>query len=157
VLNRRQFLEAARGAACGCAACPLLAIFAPQARAADAGEVDAGAVEDYRRAGVYDLTKQGRPFFLVNRKGRLYAVSSTCTHKRVTLKAAKDGGGFKCPRHGSLFDLSGKVTKAPARKSLPRHAIRLDASGTRVLVDTSTSFRPSDWDDPAASVELKSE
>ncbi len=153
--NRRQLLKAAGTAACACATCPLLALFAPNVGAADGrGEVDAGAPEDYARDGIYDCGKNS-PFFLVSRKGKLYAVSSICTHKRVKLSPAKGGGGFKCPRHGSLFDLSGKVTKAPARKPLPRYAIRLDDGTRRVMVHPSKRFGPAQWGDPAAFVELK--
>ena len=50
----------------------------------------------------------GRRFFLVNRGGRLYAVSATCTHRRVALVAK--AGLLKCPRHGSTFAADGKVT-----------------------------------------------
>ena len=86
------------GTACACAACPLLALYAPLARAEDdAREVDVGPAVDYARAGVYELTKQGHPFFLVNRKGKLYAVSSTCTHKRVEAEGGKGRGRVQVP------------------------------------------------------------
>lgn len=152
-LNRRQLIRAAGRAACACAACPLLTLLADEAHGAEAaGEVACGAVEEYARDGIYNPAGKRGAFFLVSRKGRLYAVSSTCTHKRVKLKAGK--GGFKCPRHGSLFDLSGKATKAPARKPLPRYPIRLDDATRRVMVDMSRALKPSQWNAPVGFIEL---
>jgi nitrite reductase/ring-hydroxylating ferredoxin subunit len=147
-LDRRQFVAGV--AACACAACPALRALA-EAAAAAAAPVDAGPVEDFAARGIHDAAGPGRKFFLVNRAGRLYAVSATCTHKRVALVAKE--GVLKCPRHGSTFAPDGKVTKAPARKSLPRFAIRLDAD-RRVIVDPSKVFGPKDWNDPAAFVSM---
>jgi nitrite reductase/ring-hydroxylating ferredoxin subunit len=150
-LNRRELLKAA----CACAGCPLLVLCTQPAHAAgEATETDIGPLEEFAGEGAYDLTRRGHQFFLVNRKGRLYAVSSTCTHKAVKLTAARGAGGFKCPRHGSLFDITGRVTKAPARKSLPRFAIRLDDTTRHVIVDPSCTFKRSEWDNPAAFVDL---
>ena len=146
-LNRRQFVAAACGA---CAACPALRALAEAAGEARA-PVDVGPLEGFAAKGIHDPLGKGRRFFLVNRGGRLYAVSATCTHKRVGL-VVKDGV-FKCPRHGSGFTTDGRVTKAPAKRPLPRYAIRLDEGG-RVVVDPGTAFTERDWDDPAAFVEL---
>ena len=146
--DRRQFVAGV--AACACAACPALRAFA-EAAAEKAAPVDVGPVEDFAARGIHD-PGPGRAFFLVNRGGRLYAVSATCTHKRVTL-VAKDGA-LRCPRHGSTFAADGKVTKAPARRPLPRYGIRLTGEG-RVVVDPSATFGPGDWDDAAAFIELR--
>jgi Rieske Fe-S protein len=147
-MDRRQFVTGL--AACACAACP--AVRALAEAAGRRGPVDVGPLDDFKAAGIHDPLGPGRSFFLVRRGGRLYAVSSTCTHKAVKL-VAKDGG-FKCPRHGSTFAADGKVTKSPARRALPRYAIRLDGRG-RVLVDTSVTFGDGEWDDPAAFVVVR--
>src|SRR3954466_1636918 len=111
-LNRRQF-----AAASACATSPALRALA-EAAAGKAAPADVGPLDDFKAPGIHDPSGPGRRFFLVNRGGHLYAVSSTCTHKSVG-RVAKTGG-FKCPRHGSGFSADGTVTKAPARKSLPR-------------------------------------
>jgi Rieske Fe-S protein len=147
-MDRRQFVAGL--AACACAACPVLKAFAETTGAA--GPVDVGPVDEFKGSGIHDPLGPGRSFFLVGRGGRLYAVSSTCTHKAVKL-VAKDGG-FKCPRHGSTFASDGRVTKSPARRALPRHAIRLDERG-HVLVDTSVTFGEGEWDDASAFVALR--
>jgi len=145
-LDRRQFVAGL--AACACAACPVVRALAETTAS---GPVDVGPVDRFKAGGIHDRLGPGRAFFLVNKGGRLYAVSSTCTHKAVKL-VAKDGG-FKCPRHGSAFAADGRVTKSPARRALPRHAIRLDERG-HVVVDPSVTFGESQWDDAAAFIAL---
>ena len=147
--DRRQFVTVGL-AACACAACPALRAFA-EAAAERAAPVDVGPLDDFRARGIHDPQGRGRRFFLVSRGGRLYAVSSTCTHKKVALVAR--GGALKCPRHGSTFTDEGKVTKAPARRSLPRFGVRLSGEG-HVVVDPSVVFPPDAWDEPGAFIPL---
>jgi Rieske Fe-S protein len=146
--TRRDVLLIAAAAACACAGCPLLSVAAP---ARTTGAVDAGPLEHFTAEGVTDRFAAGDGFFLVHRDGRLYAVSSHCTHKIVALVVAKGDAGFKCPRHGSTFDAAGHVSKSPARKPLPRFAIRVNAAG-HVIVDPGKSFAEKDWDDSSAFV-----
>lgn len=146
--TRRKFLTVtAAAAACACAGCPLLAA-APGARGGS--PVDVGPLDDFSRDGISDRwSDQG--FFIVRRGKRLYAISSTCTHKNVRLVSDKNDAGFKCPRHGSHFDPAGHVTKSPARKPLPRFAVRLDGR-RHVIVDRSRRFDEPDWDREGACV-----
>lgn len=149
-LDRRQFVAAGL-AACACAACPALRAMA-EAGLGRAAPLDVGCLDDFRDTGIYAPRLAGGRFFLVNRRGRLYAVSATCTHRAVKL-VAKDGG-FKCPRHGSTFSPEGKVGKSPARKSLPRFGIRLDDQG-RVMVDASLVFTAGRWKDAQSFIPLE--
>ena len=150
-LTRRQMISlTAAAAACACAGCPLLA---EAAAAKPVGKVDVGSLEDFAADGVTDRWA-GAGFFVVRRGGRLYAVSSRCTHRNVGLVSAGGNGGFKCPRHGSTFDAAGRVTKSPARKPLPRLGIRLTDAG-RVIVDPGVRFGEAQWDDAASYVPLK--
>src|SRR3982751_2753416 len=149
--TRRDVLLVAAAAACACAGCPLLTVAAP-ARTT----VDVGPLEDFTTEGVTDRFAAGDGFFLVNRDGRLYAVSFHCTHKKVALVVAKGDAGFKCPRHGSTFAAAGRVSKSPARKPLPRFAIRVNAAG-HVIIDPGKSFGEKDWDDSAAFVGIDKE
>ena len=149
-IGHRRFVASGL-AACACAGCPALRVLAEAAAAGGGGAapVDVGVVDDFKDDGIYAPRAAGGRFFLVRRGGRLYALSSTCTHRQVRVVAK--GGGFKCPRHGSTFSSDGKVTKAPARKPLPRYAIQLDVHG-RVMVDPSVSFGPDAWDDARAFI-----
>ena len=152
--TRRQFIAGAGVAAvaCACAGCPLLA----EARrgAGRGGAVDVGPLEDFGADGV-DGRWAADGFFVVRRRGRLYAVSSICTHKKVELVVAGGGGGFKCPRHGSLFSAAGHATKAPARKSLARFGIRLDDAG-HVIINPARPFREGQWGDAGSFIALES-
>lgn len=144
-LNRRQFV-----AACACTTCPALRALAEAAKER-AAPVDVGPLGEFKTKGIHGPLGTGRRFYLVNRGGRLYAVSATCTHKDVKL-VVKDGM-LRCPRHGSAFGADGRVTKAPARKPLPRYGIRLNDDG-HVLVDASAVYGRDAWAEPGSSIEL---
>ena len=47
------------------------------------------------------------------------AILLQCTHQENQLD--RNGNGFTCSLHGSQFDLTGKVTKGPATKSLEKY------------------------------------
>lgn len=149
--TRRDVLLVAAAAACACAGCPLHAAAAP-ARASK--PVDVGPLKEFADEGVTDHWADSDGFFVVSRGGRVYAVSSHCTHKKVALVVARGDAGFKCPRHGSTFDAEGHVSKSPARKALPRFAVRVNADGN-VVVDPGKSFGEKEWDDPSAFVQIR--
>jgi Rieske Fe-S protein len=127
-MDRRRFVILASCASLGAAAgCPLVA---------DSGQViDAGPAGAYAADGVYDAYR-ALGFFVVRRGARLFAISSVCTHRHVTLTAKKDCS-FLCKRHGSTFDLSGHVTKGPADKNLPVLATSVNGAG-HLLVTVAT-------------------
>jgi Rieske Fe-S protein len=145
-LNRRQFVAAA----CAfCAACSEN-VFAATAK----GPVDAGDVSGFMKDGIYDSLAQSQGFFLISSKGKLYATSSTCTHKaNQVLIDSENHGQLKCEKHGSLFSLEGKVVKAPAKRSLARFAIKLDAK-KHVIVDPTRRFEEANWKDAGSFVKL---
>lgn len=143
-LNRRTFLAAAaaRIGACACAACPLEAAARDDAPAEPLQPVDVGTADDYPRdGGVYDAYAKAHGFFLVRDGGALYALGASCTHKKTLLKVK--GKAIVCPKHGARFDVNGDVTKAPARRPLPRYAITSDDAG-RITVDPSRAFEGED-------------
>ena len=148
-LDRRAFLVtvATSAAACACGGCPLATFARDRAPAAAAAPVDVGTREDYPRDSVYDDYAKSHGFFIVRAKGRLFAPSSTCTHRKTLLKVK--GIAIVCPKHGARFAADGSVTKAPAKRALPRHAVSIDDAG-RITVDPSRTFAKSDWDDAAS-------
>ena len=75
-MNRREFVAAAAAACAFCVACPEN-VLAATAK----GPVDAGEMSAFAKEGVYDSLSQSQGFFLISSKGKLYATSSTCTHK----------------------------------------------------------------------------
>lgn len=150
-LTRRNLLGAA--AACACAACPVAQLLAREA-ADRGGPVDAGPVRGFDRDGAYaeHVEPDAGGFLIVRGRGRLYAVTSTCSHKQFTL-AVKDGQ-IVCPKHGSRFGADGVPTKAPARKALVRFGVSVNGDG-RLIVDRSRRFDKGSWDEPGSFVEVR--
>ena len=58
--------------------------------------------------------------YLVKVASETYALSSRCTHLGCTLNYDPVSQRFRCPCHGSVFDLSGERLAGPARKPLER-------------------------------------
>jgi len=86
------------------------------------------------------LASEGRVFipaqkvFLEVSKGQVRCMTAICTHLGCTVNAAETG--FKCPCHGSTYDLNGKNTGGPAPAPLVYFRIYKGASGD-LLVDKS--------------------
>jgi Rieske Fe-S protein len=148
-MNRREFVTAAAA----CAACIVCGHGADQAEAASGtGPVDAGELKSFAKDGVTSTYAQTGGFLLVRRNGRLYAVSTICTHKqqRVGMDPAH-AGQFRCPKHGSVFSLEGKVLKGPAAASLQRLGISVNET-QHVIVDTARKLSEQEWDNTGAYV-----
>lgn len=77
---------------------------------------------------------EGRPVALFRDAGGVYAISTVCTHLGCIVRA--EAGGFKCPCHGSEYDLAGKVTRGPAPAALPW--LSVTPEGDDVIVDLGT-------------------
>lgn len=143
-MNRREFVAAATAAACACMFCPAAVVEAAT------GPVDAGPAAEFAKNGI--STKfVGKGFFVVTQNGRIHAPASACTHKQVQLKPV--GGSLKCAKHGSAFDPSGKVTKGPAKVSLPRCHVSINEQG-HLIVNPAQKFDEKKWNAPGASVEV---
>ncbi len=110
-MPRRQFLLLTAAVAAG-----------PQNFSAHSSEqlIDAGPLSNYSADGLYDRWRD-LGFFVIRKGDQLIALSSTCTHRKCTLKAEHDHT-FYCKCHGSTFDPSGKVTEGPAIRDLPIYA-----------------------------------
>ncbi len=52
------------------------------------------------------------------KSGRWVVLSSICTHLKCKIDYSSADDGFKCPCHGSKYDLEGHVIKKPAKKDL---------------------------------------
>ena len=107
-INRRRFLTLAVAVACD----PL-----GLAEAASPQVIDAGPVHDYAADGLYSKY-QDLGFFVIRKAGKLFVLSSICTHKKCKLTPETDRS-FSCECHGSTFDPTGKVTEGPAKQDLP--------------------------------------
>ena len=149
--TRREFLGTATAAAC--VACLMAAGSASAAATtAPAGaSIDAGPVASFKADGVYDALAKSHKVLIVRDGKSIHASSALCTHRNALVqKTDKPNAPLRCPKHNSVFDANGIALSGPAKSSLPRFAIKVEAG--RVLVDTGKSFEEKDWNDPAASV-----
>ena len=148
-LNRREFVAAAATACAFCIACPENVLAAPAKAPVDAGEVGT-----FTKQGVYDSFAKSGGFLLISDNGKLHASSSTCTHKNNVVGVDSENRlQLKCEKHGSLFNLDGRVVKAPAKRSLARFAISLNDK-KHVIVDPTKRFEENDWQNPASFLKL---
>ncbi len=90
------------------------------------------------------LAQEGKVFlpaqkvFLEVMRGRVRCVTAICTHLGCTVNAVETG--FKCPCHGSTYDLDGRNTGGPAPSPLVYFQIYKGASG-ELLVDKSREIQ----------------
>lgn len=90
------------------------------------------------------LASEGRVFlpeqkvFLEVARGRVRCMTAICTHLGCTINAVETG--YKCPCHGSTYDLDGKNTGGPAPLPLVYYQIYKGASG-ELLVDKSRQIQ----------------
>jgi cytochrome b6-f complex iron-sulfur subunit len=147
-LNRREFLatEATAATLCACATCP-----EALAAATAAGPADAGALTDYAKDGLFDKLAKDKQIVLMRKDGKLYAATALCTHQQGVIATQDDH--FRCPKHNSLFDIEGKVTKGPAKNPLTRYAIKLDEKG-HVVVDTAKKLTEAQWGDAGSFLKV---
>ena len=145
--NRRQFIAGAAAAALvsGCEeqdAPPKPAGEAPmnepartvttQPASQTAGSADdAGPVSDFATDRVYDAFRDDG-YFVIRRDGKLFALSSVCTHRGCKVRARPDGS-FVCRCHGSNFSPEGKVLNGPATRDLPRLPVASGANGNLLV------------------------
>ena len=83
--------------------------------------------------GAVKVTKSGAKLIVVRSSASTYAAfSSTCTHAGCQVPVPNASGVIVCPCHGSRFDATGKVTKGPARRDLPKAMVALQGSSLKV-------------------------
>jgi Rieske Fe-S protein len=147
-MNRRDFVAIMATTACAC--CLGIEQTSLAAETA-AGPVDVGAVTEFAADGIVDKFVKSHRFFVVKKGTQLIAPVAVCTHKGKGLIANE--GQMLCRSHGSRFESTGIVSKGPAKKSLARYGISVNAAG-HVLVDTTKRFEEDKWSEAGSFVEL---
>ena len=94
---------------------------------AQEGRVDIGPKEEFQKETVKPFPQDKLVVFSDGEK--VWAVSSTCTHKGCTVSWHEADGGLACPCHGARFGKDGKVLRGPAQENLPEYAVGEDAQG----------------------------
>jgi nitrite reductase/ring-hydroxylating ferredoxin subunit len=156
-LNRREFLAAVAAAAALCSVCGVADVFAdvPSTQPSDASTIVAiGQKSDYAQDGITTTwIKAPSKLIVVRHEGKIYALTSVCTHRGGMLFKRDGEMALECKRHHATFDVEGKVTAPPARIALARYAISADDSGN-LSVDKSKTFAADQWNDPASFVAI---
>ena len=80
----------------------------------------------------------GKAVFVFREPEGFYAISSICTHLGCIVKMER--GEFKCPCHGSRFDMNGKVKSGAASRALDWYAMSLAPDG-QLVVDEGTKVK----------------
>lgn len=147
-MNRREVIVAAVAAVCAGVGCPNCLMSAEPAE-----PVKVGTLSEFAADGIFGNWAGSHGFFIVRKEGRLYAVSSRCSHKpSVLLKEEK--GSFRCPKHKALFAATGAlVVKGEAKRPLPRLGITADEKG-QLTVDPGRRFESDQWQEHGAYVAL---
>jgi cytochrome b6-f complex iron-sulfur subunit len=152
-MNRRDFVSAAAAAAAGlgvlAGACGSALGQAASQPSDSAETIDVGPKSDFTKDGPVMTWVKEKHIIVCREEGKIYAMTSKCTHKGCDLD---DGStGFTCNCHNSAFSYDGKVTQGPARRALPRYGITVNSDG-HVIVDTKKTYTESKWDDAASYI-----
>ena len=98
-----------------------------------------GFPDSYEEGKVVERFKDQNAW-IVRNDGKIYALSTTCTHLGCTPNWLEGEQKFKCPCHGSGFYISGINFEGPAPRPLERYAIRIGDDG-QIEVDKSKKFQ----------------
>ncbi|HEY1381733.1 MAG TPA: Rieske (2Fe-2S) protein [Gemmataceae bacterium] len=110
-------------------------------------KVRVGPPSDFEEGKVTDKFKD-RNMWVVRYQGKIYALSTTCTHLGCTPNWLEADKKFKCPCHGSGFYITGVNFEGPAPRPLERWAIGEEDG--QLVVDKSKKFQRElgQWDNP---------
>ncbi|MBI4353898.1 MAG: ubiquinol-cytochrome c reductase iron-sulfur subunit [Candidatus Omnitrophica bacterium] len=101
----------------------------------------AGKPEDYA-LGVSEKWKKAQRAWVIRTPEGFYCLWARCTHLGCTPNWFEAEGRFKCPCHGSNFNLQGDVLAGPAPKPLWRCQIALGPDGQLVIDKGRLENRP---------------
>ena len=168
-INRRNFVALSVAAAATVAYCCGEAMAAePDAPGAEGdkkesgkppppnkGTVNVGKKSKYDKDGVWDEFAKPNRVLVVRHEGKIYAPTSTCTHKNCSVKLKENTATKQkeivCPCHGSKFTRQGTSLKGPAKGSLYRYALSVNADGD-IIVNKEKQFAEKEWEQEGAFI-----
>ena len=124
----------------------------PNVLAEPPSRVKVGFPEGYEEGKVVEKYKD-QNIWVVRSEGKIYALSTTCTHLGCTPNWQEAAGKFKCPCHGSGFYISGINFEGPAPRPLERWALSMADDG-QIVVDKSRKFQQElgQWSNPESFI-----
>ena len=158
-LNRRNFVilaaATAATAACACESAQA-AEAAGKGPPPNTGTVNVGPKSKYAKDGISDEFAKKNRVLVVRHEGKIYCPTATCTHKNCAVKLKENASKEKeivCPCHGSRFTVQGTSTKGPAKGSLYRYALSVDANGD-IIVNKEKQFSEKEWEQEGAFINV---
>jgi cytochrome b6-f complex iron-sulfur subunit len=117
-------------------------------------KVKVGFPDTYDEGKVVERFKE-QNMWIVRSDGRIYALSTTCTHLGCTPNWLEKEAKFKCPCHGSGFYMSGINFEGPAPRPLERWGISVGDDG-QLVVDKSKKFQQErgEWSNPESYIKV---
>jgi menaquinol-cytochrome c reductase iron-sulfur subunit len=79
-----------------------------------------------RKDGWTTVATQKMAFIVQNNDGTLTVLSNRCTHLGCGLDWDARAGQFRCPCHGGVFDLEGRVVEGPPPRPLTQFASKVE-------------------------------
>ena len=89
--------------------------------------------------GVDERFKQAYRVWVVREPEKIFVIYAKCTHLGCTPNWIEPENKFKCPCHGSGYDMEGRNFEGPAPRPMDRAHVELDAEG-QIVVDTSRLY-----------------
>ena len=86
--------------------------------------------------GVDERFKDSHRVWVVRQPDRLFVIFAKCTHLGCAPNWIGTERKFKCPCHGSGYDMEGRNFEGPAPRPMDRASVETDAEG-QVVVDLS--------------------
>ena len=106
------------------------------------GVIDCGRIDTFQQGSVVAYPR-GRFYLCRLQDGGFMALSRQCTHLGCTLPWDETAQQFRCPCHGSTFDISGRVISSPASRPLDLYPLTIE--NERIRVDTARLIRRAEF------------
>ena len=103
-------------------------------------EFKAGFPAEFAVGAVDERFKAAYGVWVVREPTGFYALSTVCTHLGCTPNWLPASSTFKCPCHGSGFQITGINFEGPAPRPLERYKIVLAEDG-QILIDKNTKYQ----------------
>ena len=126
----------------------------PNVLAEPSSRVKVGFPENFEEGKVIERFKD-KNMWVVRYEGKIYALSTTCTHLGCTPNWLESAAKFKCPCHGSGFYITGINFEGPAPRPLERWAVAVGDDG-QIVVDKSKKFQQErgEWSNPESFINV---
>ncbi len=134
-----------------------LRFFLPRAIFEPSSVLRIGFLGDYG-LGVDEKYKMSNRIWVEKSADRLFVIYARCTHLGCTPDWKPSENKFKCPCHGSGYDVEGINFEGPAPRPMDRAHVEVDPEG-QIVVDTSRLYKwpkgdRNEFSDPGAYIPL---